>query len=142
MYHTGPSHALVRFQVDGCLCVVPRKHLVDADKVKNGKECQVKWGGNEVFTATVIAMGNTEEELLSGMGEGEERESQPPPKKTNTQHGKENTNKNTPTRKRRVARKPLTQVQNVSCVCVCAFVFLYQSTFTITTYAVGEIREE
>ena len=51
--------------------------MVDADMVKIGQECQVKWGGNEVFTATVIAMG--EEELLSGM---EERESQPPPKKT------------------------------------------------------------
>ena len=72
-----------------------------------------------MFTATVIAMGEksavdkTEQEVLLGMSYGEEKENQPPPKKPkerSTPAGKENFTK-TPKRRRKMTRKPLTQVQ-------------------------------
>ena len=100
--------------------------MLDADKLRVNQDCEVKWNGNELLSATVIAMGDnptmekTEAELLCE-DETESEASSPPPKKaklTKPAVEKEN-KKSTPGRKATPARKPLKQVQNVSCACVC-----------------------
>ena len=116
MHIAGPSHFLVRFHVDDCLCVVARKYINDTDKLCVNEECQVKWNAKELLSATVIAMGDkaamdrTEAELITG--KEHERESEPQPKKaTQRKEGdlssdKENIQKRTPYRKTST-RKPL-----------------------------------
>lgn len=65
----------MRFHVDSCLSMIAKKYVVDADKVTVDEECQVRWNGNELLSATLVAMGDkstmdrTEEELLSCMCE-------------------------------------------------------------------------
>ena len=85
MYFSGASHFLVRFDIDDCLCVVVRKHVMNPDNLNVGDNCQVKWNGSELLNATVIAMGDkhsmdkAEEDQLKCMYEEEEDDTEPPP---------------------------------------------------------------
>ena len=142
----GPSHVLVKFHLDDCLCVVPKKHLIDAAKLCNNQECEVKWNG-ELLTATVVAMGDKgtmdkmEQEILSGLREEDETCDKPPPSKKakkDTTVDKEN-KKCTPKNKGQVGRKPLTQVQKVCvcvCMCVCVCVYVCGSLLIVSLYSV------
>ena len=59
-YHPGlPTYALVRFDVDDCLSVVPVKRIVDPapQLLKKGVQAIVKWTSGKRFTATILAVG-------------------------------------------------------------------------------------
>ena len=53
-----PTHALVRFDVDDCICVVPVKRIVQPSVQQLGKGMKriVKRSAGKQFTGTVIAV--------------------------------------------------------------------------------------
>ena len=49
-------YALVRFDIDECLSVVPTKRIANT-KLTVGEKCRVKWSASEEFNALILAMG-------------------------------------------------------------------------------------
>ena len=83
----GASHFLVKFDVDNCVCVIPRKHIIDPGNLSVGGHCEVNWSSSEALSATIIAMGEKqameeiEKEFLRNMFEEEDVDTEPPAKK-------------------------------------------------------------
>ena len=64
----GASHFLVKFDIDYCVSVIPRKRIINPDNFSVGKHCEVSWNDSEVLGATILAMGEKK-----GYGQGRER---------------------------------------------------------------------
>ena len=83
---TGVRHYVVRFECDECICVIPRKFLLDPPKPSVGDECLVEWSGEE-YTATILVMGDEQEarkaenELLKALDQASDSGNQLPAKK-------------------------------------------------------------
>ena len=55
---TAHSYALVRFDVDDCISIVPAKR-VRGDVLNVGAQYDVEWTGKEVFCAKLLAVGES-----------------------------------------------------------------------------------
>ena len=53
----GASHFLVKFDIDDCVSVIPRKCIINLDNLSVGEHCEVSWNNSEVLDATILAMG-------------------------------------------------------------------------------------
>lgn len=81
-----PSHYLVQFEIDECVSIVQRKHLLEPPIPSVGEACRVEWSGEE-YTAKLLAMGSevtvrkAEEEYLTSIDPFNEEENEPLKKK-------------------------------------------------------------
>ena len=50
------THALVKFDCDGCYSVIPVRRLVDCSTLAPDTKCTVKWGA-KLYSAMIIASG-------------------------------------------------------------------------------------
>ena len=60
------SHALVRFQVDDTLSVVPIRRIIDGS-IKD-ELCDVEWDDSEILRAIIVAIGTYAEMRKCGKG--------------------------------------------------------------------------
>lgn len=113
-----PSYYLVQFDVDECVSIVQRRHLLEPAIPSVADACRVRWSGDE-YTARVLAMGDEatvrraeEEEFLESIMETENQpaskrpraESEPVNKKPAKKRVASKSSK-TPSRKRQVEKK-------------------------------------
>ena len=113
----------MKFDVDECVCVIPRRCIIAAGDLGVGDHCEINWNSSEVLGATVIALGGrqdmdkAEKEYLRKMVEEEDVDTEPPPPKKckRSNAGKENKGcTQTPHRNRATTRRPLSNIQKVS----------------------------
>ena len=117
----------MKFEVDECVCVIPRRHIIAPGDLGVGGHCEVNWNGSEVLGATVIALGGrqdmekAEKEYLRNMLKGDDMDTEPPPpkkskrSKKSTNAGKENKGcTQTAHQNRATTRRPLSNIQKVS----------------------------
>ncbi len=55
--YAGPSHFVIKFDVDGCVACVPKKRMVRPSDPSIGSTCTVRWSDGVEYAATVVAMG-------------------------------------------------------------------------------------
>ena len=73
-----PSHYLVQFEIDECVGIVPRRHLLEPPIPSINDVCRVRWSGEE-FTASILAMGEeatmrkAEKDFLESIKESENK---------------------------------------------------------------------
>lgn len=146
-----PSHYVVQFDCDECICVITRKQLLTPAVPSVGEEATVLWNGEE-YSAKIMAMGDStsahqaERAILRSM-ESDKDPNEPPKKKKrlglSRLIGKENKTKQSGKKNKAQKQKgnPLQEVQKkvttvmYTCIvinlCQCMVVHVYTCSSTL-----------
>ena len=117
-----PSHYLVLFEIDECVSIIQRKHLLDPPIPSIGDVCRVQWSGEE-YSSKLLAMGDeaavkkAEVDYLTALDDAENNEParKKPKPATKTTKSKATSGK-TPNRRKNIERGQKKATDFVLCI--------------------------